>query len=103
MRDKIRKYLGINELLEESQVWNKELSNQISIINTLKYRFDDVDERLEGMTESIDRLRMLISDHWAENQPASIMAIDAIFKETRDRLDVVMVCLDSFKDSMVRR
>lgn len=92
LRDRIRKYLGT----DNAQAVMNRMDTCASAIS--KHALE-----LERMRDEQTRLRALIVENFEQTKPASIEAIDAIFKETRDRLDVVMVCLDNFRDAMARR
>ncbi len=89
IKQRIRELLGIDEIRAD-----------ITLI------FEDVEKIHQQNKEIYDaclRLRILLVEKFDQNKPASIEGIDAIFRETRDRLDVVMITLDSFKDAMERR
>ncbi len=89
IRTKIRKFLGIEDLLEESAKWNQELS---------KFSLE-----LARLREEDTRLRTLIVGEFGKMKPASNEFLDAIFKENRDRLDLLMNVVDSMRDQLVRR
>lgn len=103
----IQGFLGITDVLEESAKWNKELSAQSLQISAMRSEHSKAQERViqaaKDMRDESMRLRELIVQHWADNKPASIEAIDAIFKETRDRLDLVMVLSDQLREQTRRR
>lgn len=107
IRKKMQDFLGITDVLQESAKWNKELSSQSGQLAEMRTYLDRsngaVIQAAKNMRDESLRLRELITQHWADNKPASIEAIDAIFKETRDRLDLVMVLSDQLRDLTSRR
>jgi hypothetical protein len=83
IRDRVRGYLGIFDLYDRLDQQTQSNRRAIEVLR---------DEQM--------RLRVLIVEKFDQNKPASVEAFDAIMRETRDRLDIVMVCLDSFNQTI---
>jgi len=99
-KETLRRFLGINDLLEESAKWNRELSVHSRELSEVANGLDAVQQLVQHNNAQISDLRNKIEN--GKVQPASAAFIDAIFKENRDRLDMVMVSLDSFADKFER-
>lgn len=94
IRDKIRRFLGIEDLLAESAEWNKQFSKHSAELSGIK-------RLVEHTNAQFSALRQQIED--GKIQPASVAFIDAIFKENRDRMDLVLVAVDQLKYAGMRR
>jgi hypothetical protein len=100
IRDRIRRFLGTEDLLAESAHWNKELSKQSAELAASR---KDLIKKLADIYDAELRMRALIVGEFGKMKPASNEFLDALFKENRDRLDMVMVSLDSFAEKVGRR
>jgi chromosome segregation ATPase len=96
----VRRFVGIEDLLAESAQWNKELSKQSASIAQFDQSLGALRRTVEHTNAQVLDLRAKIEG--GKVQPASAAFIDAIFKENRDRLDMVIVTLDSFAEKMRR-
>jgi len=94
IKDRIRGWLGITELLKSNATI---ITGNIVLYEDIKKIHGD----LLNVYDANLRMRALIVEEFGKMQPASAAFIDAIFKENRDRLDIIMTVLDGFRE--VRR
>lgn len=85
------------------------MTNQLKVMARKLLGIDDVFESakinsalLQQIIEEQRRLRLLISEQFAQKSPITFEAMDAIQQETRDRLDVVIMACSSMESAFNR-
>lgn len=96
MRDAIRKWLGLDAIASDAADIKQSLT-------ALRDEGEAICRFAESAADSGIRLRKTLAEKWTEKNPASFEAIDAIFKENRDRLDMVMLAVDRLSSILGRQ
>lgn len=102
MKQFIRNWLGITDLLEESSLWNKELSKSATKIENFRLEFRQLQEANSNAVKEMRNLYQRISQKFDNVTPASPEFFDEMRRQMEARMDQTMNACDRMADEMKR-
>ena len=100
MKQLIRKWMGISDLLEESALWNKELSKFGGRLDTFQREFNDIRKSNHETLQEARNLFQRMSQKFDNVTPASPEFFDEMRRQMEARMDQTMNACDRMADEM---
>jgi len=102
IQERVQRWLGVTSLLEESALWNKELSKFGGRMDTFSKAFSELQKANKDAVQEMRNLFQRISQKFDNVTPASPQFFDEMRRQMEARMDQTMNACDRMADEMKR-